>query len=217
MARLSLYAIGITELRDMFGAAPELAEQLRAVTADRFPAPRDERRRGSLIGRIGPALKRPIDPPVAPARPTMADADALLAGRAIVPERLVYAWQVARAWLEARSWGSCELELDAAGLSRVEFDLARVGLPSPLALERLLQGNPQLPLRTLAGQRFGYEKNAHVEATRQGLSLVIGDLAETSLPVAGKILEFLNDFPQWSNQAGDEARPAPDLVAIWTD
>lgn len=211
-----MFAIGITELRDMFGAAPELADRLRAIAADQFPISAGaHRHRGSLIGRVGPVLKYPIDPPKAPARPVKADVDALLAGRTITPERLSYAWQIVLVWLDAQSWGRLDLDVDAQQLTRVEFDLARAGLPSAFGLERLLHGNPQLPLHPLPGQRFGYAKNAHVEAARQALSTVIADVAEASLPIAGPVLEFLNDFDDWTQRATAAGRPAPDLVVVW--
>ena len=105
MGRLSLFAISITELRDIFGAAPELAQHLRAITTRQFPTPTEHRHRGPLLGRIGPALKRPTDPPNAPARPPKAHCEVLLAGRAVQPERLGYAWQIVLAWLEELSWG----------------------------------------------------------------------------------------------------------------
>ncbi len=211
-----MFAIGITELRDIFGASPDLAARLRQIAADHLPTPTGEhRRRGTLLGRIGPALKQPIDKPEAPKRPTLADVDALLAGRTVGPERLGYAWHIALVWLAELSWGRLDLDLDEAQLTTVEFDLARAGLPSTFALERLLQGNPQIPLRPLPGQRFGYAKNSHVEATRQGLSTVIGDVAEESLTTTGTALEFLNNFPEWTRQAAQTGRPAPDLVVVW--
>lgn len=64
------------------------------------------------MGRVGPALKRPIDPPHAPARiQTMADCEVLLAGRAVPPERLSYAWQIVLVWLDDPSWGRLDVDL----------------------------------------------------------------------------------------------------------
>lgn len=217
MGRLSLFAISITELRDIFGAAPELAQHLRAITTRQFPTPTEHRHRGTLLGRIGPALKRPIDPPNAPARPTMADCEVLLAGRAVPPERLGYAWQIVLAWLDELSWGRLDLTLTTRQLSDIEFDLARAGLPTSFGMERLFQNNPQLPLRPLPTQRFGYSKNQHVKATAQALSTVISDLSESSIPAAGQVLAFLNQFDNWSARTAETGRPVPDLVAIWTD
>lgn len=100
MGRLSQFAIGITELRDMFGAEPELASRLRQIAAADFPAPADPHgRRRKLLGRVGPAMKRPIDPPTVPHRPAPPDVEALLTAHAIGPERQGYAWQIVLAWL----------------------------------------------------------------------------------------------------------------------
>lgn len=216
MGRLSLFAIGITELRDMFSADPDLADRLRAITAGHFPAPADEHRhRGTLLGRVGPLLKRPVDRPQAPARPTPADSEALLTGRTPPPGRLGYAWQIALAWLDELSWGRADLDIDPQQMADIEFDLARAGLSASLGLERLFQDNPQLPLLTMPDQRFGYAKNAHVEATRRGLSTVISDLSEGSLPTVGTVLEFCNHFEDWSDRAARSGRPVPDLVVVW--
>lgn len=215
MARMSLFALGIAELRDMFRATPGLSDRLRAIAAEHFPPPELGRRPRRLIGRIGPALKRPIDEHQAPARPAPADVEALLAGRAIPLERRSYAWQIVLAWLDASSWGQIGFDLDAHQLANLEFALGRAGLPSHFDLESLLLDNPQLPLRPLEGMRFGYAKNQHVEATRHALSNVVGDLDEDALAVVGPLLEFLNGYPGWAEQAAADARPVPDLIAIW--
>lgn len=218
MAGLRLYAIGITELRDVFGAAPELAERLRQVAAQAFPAPTTEqRRRGTLLGRIGPAMRQPIDPPVPPARPGSQDVDALLNGRAVPLERLGYAWQVAEAWLDELSWGRLDLDINSQQLSRIEFALARAGLPASLALERLSQNDPQVPLRPGPGMQVGYCKNPHVNATRAGLTTIIEDLDDQTEAAVGPLLRFLNGFDEWERAATDQGRPVPDVVVIRQD
>lgn len=212
---MSLFAIGITELRDMFRATPGLSDRLRTIAAEQFPAPTTHERR-RLLGRVGPAMKRPIDPPEAPARPAPGDVEALLAGRAIPMERRGYAWQIVLGWLDALSWGRLHLDLDAQQLSDLEFSLGRAGLPSHFDVESLLLDNPQLPLRPLEGMRFGYAKNAHVEATRHALSNIVGDLDAEAVAVIGPLLQFLNNYPDWAAQAADDAeRPVPDLIGIW--
>lgn len=215
-----LFALGVTELRDIFGAEPALAERLRAVSGARFAtaAAPEQRRRGPFIGRIGPVLKQPIDPPPIPERPCEWDADALLTARAIAPARLGYAWQVLVAWLAELSWGQLRLDpFTEDDLAKIEFDLACAGLPSPLGLERLLRNDPAVPLRPLPGQRFGYAKHAQVEDARQGLTRVIFDIDQASRPRVGEVLEFLNDFPGWAKSAQRSGRPAPDLIVVWPD
>ncbi|GAA2181012.1 hypothetical protein GCM10009785_14170 [Brooklawnia cerclae] len=216
MGQLTLFAIGITEVRDMFGASPDLADRLRVVAEDRFRVPTTARHgRGSLLNRVGPVLKRPVDPPRAPARPTGQDVEILLAGHSVPPDRLGFAWQIAMAWLDDLSWGRTDLDADARTMSSIEFDLATAGLPSRLSIERLMQGSPQLPLPTMTGQVFGYAKHEQAEATRQALTAVIGDVGQASAPFAGAVLEFLNHYPEWTIRAGDARRPDPDLVVSW--
>lgn len=221
MGQLTLFAIGIVEVRDMFGASAELADRLRlvaeTVVADGIAAARESgaAARGPLLARVGPVLRRPIQPPRVPARPTPGDVEALLTGHAIAPERVRFAWQIAFAWLDELSWGRTDLDLDAKTMAATEFDLARAGLPSRLSIERLMQGSPQVPLPTMPGQAFGYAKHAHVEDTRRGLTAVIGDVDEASLPVAGAVLQFCNRYPGWTAQAQAAHRPGPDLVVSW--
>lgn len=216
MGRLSLFAIGITELREIFGAAPQTAARLRDIATHRFAAPAGEhRRRGTLLGQIGPLLKRPIDQTRAPSRPVMADMDALLTGRSISPERLGHAWQITLAWLAELSWGQLHLDVTTQQIAQVEFALAKAGLSTAFGLEKLFHSDPQIPLRPLTRQRFGYSENSHVQTTKQALSKVIDDVDEESLPIAGAVLEFLNDFDGWTQQAATAGRPAPDLIAVW--
>mgnify|MGYP000891588409 CR=1 FL=1 len=217
MAQMMLFALGITELRDIFGAAPELADRLRAAACARLPPlTRKQPGRGSLLGRIGPILKRPIEPtaPI-PDRPAEFDVENLLAARTVAPGRLAYAWQITLGWLADLSWGQIELELDERGLTQVEFDLARAGLPARLGLERLLQGNPQVPLQTPPGQRFGYAKHAHVEQTRSALAEIEAEVPEQSRPLVARLLEFLGRFAAWAELAEQAGRPAPDLIVVW--
>lgn len=215
MTRFTLFALAVTEVRDIFGASPELAARLReisdrqqAVTGDSEP------RRGTLLGRIGPLLKRSIDPPTAPQRPVPPDVETLLSGRAVPPERTRFAWQIVTGWLTELSWGHLTLDLDAAGFEQVEFELARAGLPSQLSLGRLMAGDLQIPLRPLPGQIIGYAKHAQVTATGRGLSTVIGDLGPDTRQVVGELLRLLNEFPTWTEQAVAVGRRPPDLVVV---
>ena len=216
MGRLSQFAIGITELRDMFGAEPELASRLRQIAAADFPAPADPHgRRRKLLGRVGPAMKRPIDPPTVPHRPAPPDVEALLTAHAIGPERQGYAWQIVLAWLGELSWGRLDLDVDEREMSDLEFDLATAGLPSQFALEKLLQGDPQIPLFPLPGQRWGYAKHAHVLATRQAIDEIADGLDAKTAAAVRPFRQFLDDYPDWTDQAKQQGRPAPDLVVTW--
>src|SRR6185436_16405044 len=57
MGELRLYAIGIEEVRGMFGAPPQVADHLREV-AQRAFAPPSLEARGGLLSKLGPIFKR---------------------------------------------------------------------------------------------------------------------------------------------------------------
>lgn len=216
MGRLSEYAIGITELRDIFRAEPGFAAQLRELAARRFPAPPNEStKRTRLLGRIGPAMKKSIERPEVPERPAPPDVEALLKARAIAPERQVYAWQIILAWLDELSWGCIDVEVDGRDMSDLDFALAAAGLPSQFGLEKLLQDEPQIPLRPMPGQRWGYAKHAHLLATRQALDEIAPNLDDKTAASVKPFRDFLAGFDDWTQQAAEQARPAPDLVVSW--
>ena len=86
MVRIRLWAIGIGEVREIFGAPSEVAAaRLAELTPPAVTSPRAP----GLLGKLGPLLRRASDAPVIPAdQPTRADAEALLKGSFIVPNRL---------------------------------------------------------------------------------------------------------------------------------
>lgn len=217
MGRLSQFALGITELRDVFGAESELADRLRQIAASEFPAPasRNERRRGKLLRRIGPALKHSIEPPKVPNRPAPPDVEALLEARAILPARRGYAWQVLLAWLGELSWGRMDVDITEREMSTLEFDLAAAGLSAQFSLENLLKGEPQIPLLPLPGQRWGYAKYRQVLATHQALSMVSDALDDRTAAMIQPFFDFLQHYPDWARQAAHQGRPAPDLIVSW--
>lgn len=100
-------------------------------------------------------------------------------------------------------------------MSDLEFDLATAGLPSQFALEKLLQGDPQIPLFPLPGQRWGYAKHAHVLATRQAIDEIADGLDAKTAAAVRPFRQFLDDYPAWTDQAKQQGRPAPDLVVTW--
>src|SRR5690606_40003393 len=80
MGELRLYAIGIDEVRGMFGARPDEAQRLREIAA-RALEPEPVAPSGGLLSRLGPIFRRPPGAPViSPTQPQPADLEALLAG-----------------------------------------------------------------------------------------------------------------------------------------
>ena len=58
MGELRLYAIGVDEVRDVFGAPPELAAEFRRVVAEQFPPVTTPKAPG-MLGKLGPLFRRP--------------------------------------------------------------------------------------------------------------------------------------------------------------
>lgn len=207
-----LYAVGIDEVRDIFGADETLAVRLRALALKAFSAPTPPRT--GLLNRV---FRRKSTPPLArnASCPSQADFESLLCGRFIQPSRLPEAWQVMRIWLSELSWGEAEYDLAQPGFDALEFALARVGVPSPTSVGSLLANDAQLPLLPSAGTSVGYSKHHHVLAVRDELASRLDDLPQEFATKVTKLLELLDQFPHWAGEAGQVGRPAPDLLVIW--
>ncbi|WP_147454027.1 hypothetical protein [Tessaracoccus antarcticus] len=170
MQELRLFAIGINDVRDIFGADAPLAARLRDSAARHFAAPPHPR---SLLSKLGPVFSRHPQSEVDPQNPLRSDVDALLAGGHIPVERLVQCWQVLLAWLGDLSAQSLDITLD--GLEALEFDLALAGLPSDFSVRRLASRELGTPLRPLPHQVVGYSKHQHVVETYTELRQVHDD------------------------------------------
>ena len=94
MGELRLYAIGIEEVRGIFGASPQIADQLRELARNAFAPPR-EASRGGLLGKLGPIFRRvPATPVLSATQPDPHDVEVLLAGAYVPPERVGATWRV---------------------------------------------------------------------------------------------------------------------------
>ena len=68
MGELRLYAVGIEEVRGMFGASPPVAEHMREVARRAFAPPAVEARRAAV--QAGTIFKRvPATPVISPTQP----------------------------------------------------------------------------------------------------------------------------------------------------
>lgn len=187
MRAMKLYGIAIDDVRDIFGAPPERAEELGRVAAARFPAPPLKRRWG--LFKRDPALE------VDPEQPLPTDVAALLAGEFIPPERLGQSWRILDAWLEELSSG--HVTLSYTSLDGIEFDLARRGLPSTHSVRRLGERNLGIPLRDAPGMMTGYSHNSHAVATREVLATIdVDTLQKKTRDVVTPLLDFLNRLPE---------------------
>ena len=214
MGEFRLHAISIDEVRDIFGAEDDLAERLRGCARAGFSVP-SPRRRG-LWSRLVPLTRTDPDAPVLPPGfPTPGDVEDLLAGRYVPPEHLSRCWRVLDLWLAELAWGTTSLSLGPDEIDDLEFDLARAGLPAELSLRRLLAGDPQIPLRPAPDMRTGYSRSCHVAATHEALSTVAGRVDERHTGLVEQLVDFLARFCEWSEEAPEAGRPAPDLLVVW--
>lgn len=183
MRAMQLYGIAIDEVRDIFGAPPERAEQLRRVAAARFPAPTGKRRWG--LFKREPALE------VDPGTPLSGDVEALVAGQFVPPDRLLPSWRLLQVWLAELACADESIPYES--LDTIEFDLARRGLPSTHSIRRLGERNLGIPLRDGPGMTSGYSHHSHAVATRQALTEIDQDtLQARSRALVAPLLDFLS-------------------------
>ncbi len=186
MRAMRLFGIRIDDVRDIFGAPPEVAEALTRVFTEHHPAPVMKRRWG--------LFRRNPDLEVDPARPMMRDATTLLEGGFVPQERLGPCWDVLLLWLEHLAGPTSRIEYRR--LDSVEFDLARRGLPSTLSVTRLGKRPLGIPLMPLPDMQAGYSHRTHAAATREALGEIDPEtLDEATREVVTPLLGFLRGLP----------------------
>lgn len=210
-----LHAIGIDDVRDMFGAQPALAARLRTIASERFRVPQEEQRPRSRLARLGPLFRRdPWEPLLDPSLPSPDEVELLVNGQFVPPQRLPQAWLVMQAWLEELSFGHTRVTLSDSDWNAAEFELACAGLPSQFGLARLWALDPALPLRPAPGMRIGYSKHHHAVATRDALANVPGTVSDSTASAVTRILGLLDGLDAWTAAATTSGRPVPDVVAL---
>jgi len=217
MGELRLHALSVFEIRDMFGAAPELAGRLRHLAGERFRPPAPERHERGLLSKLGPLLKRsPAAASVVPdGTPVPADWENLIAGRYVSPERIDVSWLVLDTWIDALDWGTFTHQFEPDEMEHFDFALTKAGLPSRFSLRKLAADDAQLNLRPGAGMVTGYAKNSHVLATLEELDRVVDQVDDDYREVSQSLRDFLGHFPEWTRAAAELNRPAPDLFVVW--
>lgn len=216
MGELRLHAISVYDIRDMFGALPDLAAELRVIAGNAFAAPAAEQPRPTLIQRLAPLSRRdPWANRVPEEQPTPRDWEALIEGRHVEGHRLVASWRVVDAWVDARDWGTMTFTMSRQDVEAFDFSLTRAGVPAQYGLGNLTANDAALPLRPAHGMRVGYAKNAHVLATRDCLHEVLGRVEEPGDGPAHQLTAFLDAFAQWTQQARQNDRALPDLFVVW--
>lgn len=213
MGSVRLWAIAIDEVREIFGASPEVAARLRAVAADRFATATTAA--PGLLGRLGPVFRRPPEAPVVrPGVPSGSDVDTLLAGRYVPPHRLSASWELLEAWLDTLAWGGTGREETETGINEFDFDLARAEVSARHGLRSLLTTDLGIPLLPCPGLAAGWTRHAHAEQLATAWRAALPRLQPAHQNAASALLAWLDGFPGWIEGAGRLGRPAPDLVAI---
>ena len=159
VGELRLYAIGLEEVRSMFGASPPVAEHLRGV-AQRAFAPPVEAGRSGLLGQLGPIFRKvPATPVISPTQPEPQDVEVLLAGAYIPPDRMGATWRLLETLVQGTAWGSTRMRLTEPGLDDLDFALARGGVSAAVGLRHLLNSKTGLSLIPVSGLTVGWHRH----------------------------------------------------------
>jgi hypothetical protein len=222
MGELRLYAIGIAEVRGMFGASPQVAEHLRAVAQQAY-APRGAEGspypggRGGLLSKLGPIFKRvPATPVISPTQPEPHDVEVLLAGAYVPPERTGATWRLLETLVQGIAWGSTRMGLTAHELGDLDFALARGGAPASVGLRHLLNSPLSLSLNPVSGLTVGWHPHDKAVAMAAAYRSAIGEIkSEEQREMIHSLTIWLNSFAPWAQVAASLRRPVPDLVGFW--
>jgi hypothetical protein len=210
MSTLRLWAIGIDEVRGIFGADPETANRLREAATTRFGA--STKPPAGLLGKLGPFLRGGGDPAAPrPGVPSTDDIDDVLSGRYMSPQRLVPAWNLLEFWLDTLALGFGEWPLTEPGLNDFDFDLARAEVPARYGLSDLFKSGLGISLTRCPGMAVGWVPRQHVLGMVESWPAGIAELTPEHQELAGGILRFLNSSGEWNEQDRAEV----DLVAIF--
>lgn len=215
MGEARLHAIGIDEVRDLFSGAPDAAAHLAHLAATAFP-PEVTARPVGLLGKLGPLLRRPPGAPVVrPGVPTARDLDDLVHGRDLGPDRLSAGWALVRLWLDDRAWGQTVATLAEGDIDELDFALSSAGVPARLAFRQVFNDRLAIPVKALPGQATGYVRHGHALAMAEAWRPVLATLPNVLAGPARDLVDWLDGFAAWADDARTAGRPAPDLVATW--
>jgi len=215
MGVVTMFAVGIDELRDLFGGSPAAAGRLRALAASAIPPAAPPGPHGNRLARLGPCSRRATGAPVVhPGVPSGRDLDDVVHGRDVAPERLPAAWALVRLWLADAAWGRHAFVLPDGGVDRFDFELGAAGVDPRLSVRALFSGGLGVPLRALPGQASGYVRSAHAGAMARAWDAALDALGPVDRDVAAPVATWLRGCAGWEAAAPGAGRPAPDLVAL---
>jgi hypothetical protein len=222
MGELRLYAIGIEEVRGMFGAPPQVAEHLRAVARRAFAPPSTEGApeavgRGGLLSKLGPIFKRvPATPVISPTQPEPHDVEVLLAGAYVPPDRTGATWRLLETLVQGIAWGSTRMGLTEQELDDLDFALARGGAPASVGLRHLLNSTPSLNLIPVSGLKVGWHPHQKAVAMAAAYRSALADVESPGQhDMINSLTIWLDGFLPWAQVAASLGRPVPDLVGFW--
>jgi hypothetical protein len=216
MGELRLYAVGLDEVRGVFGASPELAPRLRAMAQQAFTPPAEEARSG-LLSKLGPIFRRPPTVQViSPTQPEPRDVEALLAGGYVRPDRTGATWRVLETLVCGLAWGSTRMSLGSEALDDLDFALARGGVSAAVGLRHLLDTGAGLNLVPVQGLTVGYHPFATALAMAGAYRAAMPQIKSTEQQqLINALAGWLDGFVPWSQSAAAQGRPVPDLIGFW--
>jgi hypothetical protein len=224
MGELRLYAVGIEEVRGMFGASPQLAEHSRAVAQRAFApsgleGPHDPAGRGGLLSKLGPIFKRvPATPVISPTQPEPHDLEVLLAGAYVPPNRTGATWRLLETLVQSIAWGSTRMGLTAQELDDLDFALARGGASASIGLRHLLNSTLSLNLIPVNGLKVGWYPHQKATAMAEAYrSAMPGIKTDGQREMINSLTIWLDGFAPWAQVAASLGRPVPDLVGFWAN
>lgn len=216
MGEVRLYALGIEELRGIFGASADQAAHLRGVAGQAL-APAPTVARTGLIGKLGPIFRRPpATAVISPTQPEPADVEMLLTGAYVPPERTGAAWRLLEIFVAGMAWGSTRMSLTAQALDDLDFALARGGVSSSVGLRHLLDSSASLPLVPVPGLTVGWHRHETALAMAGVYRSAVPQLpTPEQQELTAALAVWLDSFVPWAHASTSRGRPVPDLVAFW--
>lgn len=211
-----MYAVGLDEVRSIFGAPDDRAAHLREVARRAFTPEADPARTG-LLGKLGPIFRRPpAAQVVSPTQPEPHDVEVLLAGAHVRPERTGATWRVLETLVCDLAWGSTKLSLTPQALDDLDFALARGGVSSSVGLRHLLDSTAALNLVPVQGLTVGWHRYETALAMAGAYRVALPQLkTPEQQETAAALASWLDGFVPWAQVAANLNRPAPDLVGFW--
>lgn len=216
MGELRLYAVGMDEVRAIFGASPSLADHLRGL-AQRALAPTEDPHRSGLLARIGPIFKRvPATAVISPTQPEPQDIEVLLAGAYVPPERMGATWRLLETLVQGIAWGSTRMSLTPQGLDELDFALARGGVSAAVGLRHLLTTTTSLSLIPVQGLTVGWHPHEKALAMAGAYRSAMPQIkTEEQRDTVSALATWLDGFIPWAQVASSLGRPVPDLMGFW--